>query len=539
MLKPIISNFSVENDLLKDVIRFLFFFGKNRIRISGEYLMKSISDKMDDREKSVFGSNTLLEQPFDLFYKYLILFLDDQGSIPNSVASHIEFKFSRKVVWEYLSFLMTLDDNLQIKKNVIINHLKNTETFFDNEPFCKFSLETITEIIDEEYPFTVAKIENVFFFLSKIIALFNFIKVNNTVINSINKVISGNDVAFDSEAIGDIQGVVEEMSGTAVSGVIDELVLDEDNLDVGMENLNFPIVPVTVFNDMKFFQEKRVFLFVGASGIGKSMVMCHIASEMWLTTAYKKAPREAMFYFTMENLKEEITARVIANALYTQCGVNKTIDDIVSGNFSSVEKNLLRQKIREAGRILIVEYLPPKVYGTSMFRNLIKKNMYERNVKPYGIIIDYLDAVRYEGKRVKDEHQELGELVNEFKGLASEFSVPVISPSHLNADGCKMVKEDMQSLGGRQVGKSLRKYENADCVTFVDEEDTGGLQYNIMNFFNSKHRYSRSLKNKIFQTAYLPEYSFLGSMATFQEINGNKKPEQSIGDIFSDDTIGL
>lgn len=504
--------FTCDDDLLRDVIKFFFMFGKDKLRISSDYLMKNIGECMDDKNKSILEAKTLLNQEFDLFYKYINVLVDDMSTIPKAIGNHIEFKHNRNVVWSFLNFLISHDDNFQIKKTVAINHLKNTDVYLDAQRFCQFVTEIIGELSASDKQFTMAMVENTFFLISKVISIHNFIKVNNAVVSSVNRVVSGNDVVFDTASLNDIQSVIEGMNTTSLGGAVDELVLDEDSFNLEIGNLNYPIVPVTVFNDLKFFQEKRVFLFVGASGVGKSMILCHIASEMWLTDAYKKAPKEAVFYFTMENLKEEVTARIVSNAFYSKCGLNKTIDDVINSNFTSTEKNMLRQKMLDVNRIMCIDYLPPKVYGAFMLRSLVKKHMYERGVVPYAIIVDYLDLLRCENKRVKDEHQELGEVVNELKAVAGEFSVPLISVSHLNADGCKVVKEDMASLGGRQMGKSLRKYENADVVCFADEEGTGGLSYSIMNFFVSKHRYARKVAGKIYEKKYHPEYSHLGLM---------------------------
>lgn len=481
MLQPVMAVFTCDDDLLRDVIKFFFMFGKEKLKISGDFLMKNLGELMDERNKALLESKTVLNQEFDLFYKYLNAYLDDADTLPKAIGNHIEFKHSRKVVWSFLSFLISQDDNFPIKKTVAINHLKNTDVYLDAQRFTRFVDEIITELATDT-PFTMAMVENTFFLVSKIISVHNFVKVNNVVVQSVNKIVSGNDVAFDTASLNDIQSVIENMNSTSLGSAVDELILDEDSFNLEVGNLNYPIVPVTAFSELKFFQEKRVFIFVGASGVGKSMILCHIASEMWLTDAYKKAPKEAIFYFTMENLKEEVTARIVANGFYAKCGLNKTIDDVVLGNFTSTEKNMLRQKMMDVNRIMCIEYLPPKVYGAAMLRNLVKKQMYERGVVPYAIVVDYLDLLRCENKRVKDEHQELGEIVNELKALAGEFSVPVITVSHLNSDGCKLVKEDMASLGGRQMGKSLRKYENSDVVCFVDEENTG-LSYSVMNFF--------------------------------------------------------
>ncbi len=510
MLQPLMASFICDDDLLRDVIKFFFMFGKNKLKISGDFLMKNLAELMDDRNKALLESKTVLNQEFDLFYKYLNAFIDDVAIIPKDVGNHIEFKHNRSVVWSFLQFLTTQDDNFPIKKTVALNHLKNCETYFDSQKFCRLIDDVINELSNEK-PFTMATVENTLFVISKLISIHNFVKVNNVVVQSINRVVSENDIAFDTGSLNDIQAVIDNMNSTSLGSSVDELILDEDSFNLEVGNLNYPIVPVTAFSELKFFQEKRVFIFVGASGVGKSMILCHIASEMWLTDAYKKAPKEAVFYFTMENLKEEVTARIVANAFYARCGLNKTIDDVVNSNFTSTDKNMLRQKMMDVNRIMCIEYLPPKVYGTIMLRNLVKKQIYERGVVPYAIIVDYLDLLRCENKRVRDEHQELGEVVNELKALAGEFSVPVITVSHLNAEGCKLVKEDMASLGGRQMGKSLRKYENADVVCFVDEENTG-LSYNTMNFFVSKHRYARKIGGKIYEKKYLPEYAYLGAL---------------------------
>jgi hypothetical protein len=541
MLEPVMSSFTIEDDVLKDFIKILVLIGKTNIRISSDFLQKSLSNFMDDKNKALLSGGMVLDNDFLLLYKYLNVFIDENDKLHSEIGNHIEFKYSKKVVWGFLGFLLTLDNNFQIKKTIIVNHLKNDSLYFDSAKFNQLVTNILSNIESNEHSLTFSSVENVLFILSKIISVYNYVKINNTVVKSLGKVVSGNSIDLDSQSLGEIQSVVEEMTTTSVSGAVDELIIDDENFNVEAENLNYPIVPVKVFKNLKLFQEKRVFLFVGASGVGKSMILCHITAEMWLNTVYKKAPNEAVFYFTMENLKEEVAARTLANSFYSQCGINKTIDDVIAGKMSSTEKNELRQKIKNVSRKLIIEYLPPKIYGAYMLRSLIKKHKVERGVEPYAIIVDYLDLLRTENKDVKDEHQALGEVVNELKALAGEFSVPVISVSHLNAEGCKMVKEDMASLGGRQMGKSLRKYENSDVIIFVDEYMKTGLAYAIMNAFVAKHRYVRKQDNKIYDMKYLPEYSYLGNVnekMVFEKTDSNDE-EMTIESIFSTTDLGL
>ena len=544
MLKPVLASFSIDDDLLKDLVRFFFLFGNQKLRMSRDYVLKSAGDMMDDQNKSMIGSKIILRQPFDLFYKYIINFLDDFDSIPKAVSTHIEFRYSRKVVWDFFSFLLEQNDNPAIKKTIIANHLKNNEEYFDNGPFTSFVLETIKEATEAEHPLNVSMMENVFFLISKIVSLYKFITVNNTIVNTITKVVSNNEVSFDTQAITDIQGTIQDMGTTALAASINEIVLGPGHNELTKEQLNFPIIPVRAFNEFKFFQERRVFMFVGSSGIGKSMILCHIAAEMWLNTAYKKAPNEAVFYFTMENPEQEINARILANAFYSHCGIPKTIDDMMDYNFTSSEFNQLRQKWEDVGRLLDIVFVQPKVYGCSMLRNLVRKRIFESGCVPYAIIVDFIDKLRSDKKKIDSEHQELGEIVDELRGLASEFQVPVVTVTHLNKDGCQQVKQDIKGLGGGNVGKSLRKFENADCVVFVDEEVTG-LDYSVMQFYLSKHRYAGKKANSMHSLKYLGQHSYFGLMneelpSGIQQTNLlPEKPIMERSTPFDDEDTGL
>jgi len=544
MLEPVMSSFVIEDDLLKDFYKTLILVSKTTIKISPEFLQKSLSAHMNAPDNILLKSNVVLNKDFIFLYKHLNVFIDEIDNFYKVVGNHIEFRYSKKVVWAFFKFVMSAENNFSIKKNIILNHIKNDQLYYDSGKFCQLVEEVLSDIETSEYKLTFSSIENVLFVLSKMISIYNYVKINNTVVDSILKVISNNDIDMDAQSLGDIQNIVEEMTSSSVVGAVDELVFDSENFSIEIENLNYPIVPVKVFNKLRLFQEKRVFLFVGASGVGKSMILCHIAADMWLNDQYRKSPKEAVFYFTMENLKEEAAARILANSFYSKCGINKTIDDVVAGNFTTNDKNVLWQKVKGISRNLIIEYLPPKVYGTSMLRSLIKKHKLESGVEPYGIIVDYLDLLRCERKNIKDEHQELGEVVNELKALAGEFSVPVISVSHLNSDGCKMIKEDMKSLGGRQMGKSLRKYENGDVIIFVDEEPATGISHAIMNAFVAKHRYAAKISNHIHSMKYLPEYSYLGlqneeSPTGKVDSDSDSINEGDIENIFSQDDLGM
>jgi len=106
------------------------------------------------------------------------------------------------------------------------------------------------------------------------------------------------------------------------------------------------------------------------------------------------------------------------------------IDDLHK-NFDTIKDKL--SSIRERGGQLLIKEYPAKSPTTQTIRSHISK-MSAQGFKPDIIIIDYLDLLnathRYEQKRY-----ELENIVEELRGIAQEFKVPVWTASQVNRAG--------------------------------------------------------------------------------------------------------
>jgi replicative DNA helicase len=122
---------------------------------------------------------------------------------------------------------------------------------------------------------------------------------------------------------------------------------------------------------------KTLNVILGGVGVGKSLVMCHLAS------AYKTIGKNVL-YITMEMSEEKIAERIDANLM------NVSIDELANLSKSSFESRLKKIKDRAEGRLIIKEY-PTASAHSGHFRALLNELWLKKEFKPDVIFIDYLN----------------------------------------------------------------------------------------------------------------------------------------------------
>lgn len=240
------------------------------------------------------------------------------------------------------------------------------------------------------------------------------------------------------------------------------------------------------------FENTRCYLLLGLTGIGKSLTMLNIAYQM---KKYNKGfkPKDptkipCIVYLTQENTVTETIQRLFTIAT----GENMK-------NFSPEE---VEQMLRTTGELyitgdnpidLIIKYQPNRSVDTSYLYTLTE-DLEDEGYEVICMLQDHVKRIRSVSGN-PDLRLELGDVVNEMKTFAIIKDIPVITDSHLNREGAKVIDQSStrstmdltRMLGKSNIGESLLMLDNVDLGIILNKEfDAEGNEY--MVFKNIKER---------------------------------------------------
>jgi replicative DNA helicase len=169
---------------------------------------------------------------------------------------------------------------------------------------------------------------------------------------------------------------------------------------------------------------KTLNIALAGTGVGKSLFMCHVASSVLLQG-------RNVLYITLEMAEERIAERIDANLL------NVPIQDIVE-----LPKNIFETKVnnlakKTQGTLIIKEY-PTASAHAGHFKSLLNELALKKSFKPDIIFIDYLNicsSSRYKGNSNINSYTFVKAIAEELRGLAVEFSVPIVSATQTTRSG--------------------------------------------------------------------------------------------------------
>ena len=234
------------------------------------------------------------------------------------------------------------------------------------------------------------------------------------------------------------------------------------------------------------FENTRVYLLLGITGVGKSMTLVNIAYQLKkYNKGYKpKDPtkRPCIVYLTQENTVTETIQR-----LFQICTGEEFSKQ------SSPEEAL--RKLRTEGELylsdespvdLIIKYKPNKSVDTGYLYTLVE-DLEDEGYEVIALLQDHAKRIR-SAERNPDVRLELGDVINEMKTFAMIKDIPVISNSHLNRDGARTIdansgksKADLtRMLGKSNIGESMLMLDNVDFACIINNEyDSAGQKYMV------------------------------------------------------------
>ena len=184
--------------------------------------------------------------------------------------------------------------------------------------------------------------------------------------------------------------------------------------------------------DLDFFNKitkgglpsKTLNIALAGTGVGKSLFMCHMASNCL-------AQGKNVLYITMEMAEERIAERIDANMM------NVNIKDLAELPKQMFEDKISKITKKTSGKLIIKEY-PTASAHSGHFRGLIKELAIKKSFKPDIIFIDYLNicaSSRFKGGVNVNSYTMIKSIAEELRGLAVETNVPIMSATQTTRSG--------------------------------------------------------------------------------------------------------
>ena len=298
---------------------------------------------------------------------------------------------------------------------------------------------------------------------------------------------------------------VSEMTFSLKDGIMDEVVKDIheqlsnpcNKLVTGMQGINEMLGGG--------FESTRVYMFLGATGIGKSVTLLNLAYQIkkYNKNYVPKDPSKipVVVYMTMENTIRETVERLFNLTAGPNVDMTKYKPEEVI--------NLLRTEgelylTDESPIDIIIKYVPDKSVDTGYLYTMTE-DLEDEGYEVICLIQDHIKRIRscYPSNDIR---LELGSIVNEFKVFASIKDIPVITNSHLNRDAAKTIEEGSRAnkadltrmLGRSNIGESMLMLDNLDCAFIINTAyDAQANKY--MVFKRIKMRYKATHRDYINQ----------------------------------------
>lgn len=240
------------------------------------------------------------------------------------------------------------------------------------------------------------------------------------------------------------------------------------------------------------FENTRCYLLLGLTGVGKSLTMLNIAYQLKkYNRGFKpKDPTKTpcLVILSMENTVTETIQRLFKIA--------------TGSDIRSVTPEEAEMMLRTTGELylsddspidIIIKYMPNRSVDTSYLYTLTE-DLEDEGYEVICMIQDHVKRIRSVSGN-SDLRLELGDVINEMKTFAIIKDIPLITDSHLNREGAKIIDQSStrstmdltRMLGKSNIGESLLMLDNIDLGIILNKEfDADGNEY--MVFKNIKER---------------------------------------------------
>lgn len=283
------------------------------------------------------------------------------------------------------------------------------------------------------------------------------------------------------------------------------------------------------------FENTRVYLLLGITGVGKSMTLINLAYQI---KKYNKGfkpkdptKRPCVLYLTMENTVVETIQRLFQICTGEEFNKQMSPQDAINKLRAEGELYLTDESPID----IIIKFKPNKSEDTSYLYTLVE-DLEDEGYEVIILLQDHAKRIR-STLRNPDVRLELGDVINEFKTFAMIKDIPVVSNSHLNRAGAQVIdanagktKADLTRLLGKgNVGESLLMLDNVDYACIINYEyDSENHKYMVFKEIKTRVKTFRDyicqpfdINNeiKLVEDFYSPIPVFKDSLYSAPELN--------------------
>lgn len=259
------------------------------------------------------------------------------------------------------------------------------------------------------------------------------------------------------------------------------------------------------------FEGGRLYLFLGATGKGKSVLLLNLADQLRLFNPQIKPVengiRKTVVLVTMENTINETIERLFS--MYNDTGIPlKYLDP-------EEIKKILRDKGKfsfsdDAGIDLDIFYFNSLEISTSHLYNIVYK-LQDIGKEPIALILDYILEIESAHDNQNDERLRLIYTGAELKSFAIAFDIPVITAMQFNRAGneiidagCRDGKDGiLKFVGPAYIGTAWGLTQKCDFVGGINLEKRRSTNTFHMSFIGYKTRVSDAMSINYFNHPFV------------------------------------
>ncbi len=462
-------NLKLEIFTLDSIVAFLY---KDSV-LKTQKLLKNIYKLFKNINPEPYMLNPDLRTRFWVILKSLELMVDSRLESYNAIKSELmDDKDSDELVHEYIKNINVLYIGYEDSKK-LIRKLDDRLRFGYVITIKEVLQEFLNAIDDDEYSSYKDIAED----------------LEQLAISIVN--IRRNTNSLDSEEKFSLDpDKFDDMISAAVTKLQDRMKI----FKTGIQGLNTLLAPG--------YLSKRLYMYLAFPGGGKSQILLKSALDIKKYNGHVKAKdpqkRPAVLYITMENSVEETIERIFNMTVSSDDIRNYTPAQIIKklksgGNLTLTDDNNIN---------IIITYYPNRSIDTNDLYGIIQE-LDDEGDEVIALILDYVKRIA-PSEKASSEKEELKNITNELKNLATHFDIPVITAQQLNRVASSVVdaalqakKEDVTKLIGRDgVAGAWEIIENSDWVCVLNQEVKTETLELFMTFKLLKRRYRSSDENE-------------------------------------------
>lgn len=232
--------------------------------------------------------------------------------------------------------------------------------------------------------------------------------------------------------------------------------------------------------DIQFFNkitkggiyQKTLTCFMAASGVGKSIMMCHMAAS-------HLAMGKNVMYVSCEMSEHRLAERIDMNLM------DMSDEDIFKLSKEEYRARLERVKSRmKPGKLVFREY-PTSSVGVAHIRALLNDAKRKTGFVPDVLYVDYLNIMI--STKVKDRgntYALVKAIAEELRGLAVEFNIPIVTATQVNRGGY-----DNSDFGMENTSESMGLVHTLDLfMALIQTEELASQNQVLVKQLKNRYR---------------------------------------------------